>query len=355
MRRARTIAKKDALDETSSDGQRFLERLWEPLRTGFIEIRVLPNDKSRGLAPRQRWFADIAGALKFADQFDDKRNGYSVYFGVGKRARECGRKQDVLGVTSLWADIDTVNLGWDTERCAKMLHDSPDNVRPSALVHSGGGLHAYWFLKFPLIGPSQTKLIELANSKLAKLVSGDDVGNIDRILRLPGSWNAKRGIARAKRCEVLYCHHWDYFDAQALMRAAEKHGPLFVGPEFVERDERSANRRANYAAVGRTSGFESGIGLEELWAKHVRYHATGAKRIGVNQAIVVTTAKLHCLGWSDHRIVEEILRRVRRIQAAQAPYEDWDWEVERETIRKSLERWKPKWKELRDTSDGERK
>jgi hypothetical protein len=348
MRGARAKAKQDALEkpQPSSDEQRFLERLWEPLRTGLIEIRVLPNDRSSGLPPKRRWFADIVGALEFADQFDDKRNGYSVYFGVGKRAREGGRKQDVLGVTSLWADIDTVNLGWDTERCEKMLHDLPNHLRPSALVHSGGGLHAYWFLKFPLIGPSQTKLIELANSKVAKLVSGDDVGNVDRILRLPGSWNAKRGITQARRCEVLYCHHWDYFDPQALMRAADEHGPMFVGAEFAA-NRQTSQPTNGYPASGRKFALEARVGLEEFWSKHVRYHATGARRIGVNEAIVLTTAKLHCLGWSDERIVDEVLRRVKRIQATQAPHEEWDWLAERDTIRKALERWKPKWRDLR--------
>jgi hypothetical protein len=343
-RRARTKEHGFERAEPLTEEQNFLERLWEPLRTGLIEIRVLPNERSSGLLPRRQWFADIAGALEFAGQFDDKRNGYSVYFGVGKRAREGGRKQDVLGVTSLWADIDTVNLGWDTERCEKMLRDLPDTLRPSALVHSGGGLHAYWFLKLPLIGPSQTRLIELANAKLAKFVSGDDVGNIDRILRLPGSWNAKRGITQAKRCKVLYCHHWDYFDPHALMRAAEEHSPLFVGAEFMARGQ--APKTADNARSGRRFASEARIGLEELWSRHVHYHATGTRRIGVNEAILVTTAKLHCLGWSDERIVDEVLRRVKRIKTAQAPHEEWDWEAERETIRKSLERWKPKWKDL---------
>ena len=111
----------------------------------------------------------MESGLQFAAQFDDKRNGYSVYFGVAKRRREGGGKQDVLGVTALWADIDTVNLGWDTDKCAKILHDAPREVSPSALIHSGGGLHAYWFLKSPLMAPAQTKLIETANAKLARL------------------------------------------------------------------------------------------------------------------------------------------------------------------------------------------
>src|SRR5262245_51958388 len=153
MRAARPRTTREAFEasQPSSDVHRFLESLWAQLPAGLIEIRVLPNDKSNGLQPKRRWFADIVEAIEFADQFDDKRNGYSVYFGVGRRAREGGGKQDVLGVTSFWADIDTVNLGWETERCAKMLHDLGGNLSPSALVHSGGGLHAYWFLKSPLL------------------------------------------------------------------------------------------------------------------------------------------------------------------------------------------------------------
>jgi hypothetical protein len=334
-----------------SEEQRFLEHLWQRLPKGLIEIRVLPNDKTAGLPPKQQWFDDVEEAMQFAAQFDDKRNGYSVYFGVGKRAREGGGKKDVLGVTALWADIDTVNLGWDTERCLKMLHSAPTVLRPTALIHSGGGLHAYWFLKSPLLVPEQTKLIEEANATLARFVSGDNVGNVDRILRLPGSWNAKRGIAKARRCEVGWCYYFAAVDVDDLVRAVEKTGPLFAGPDF----SRPASGGGSHRLADRSFGLEPNLSLEELWAKRVRYHATGGKYVGVNAAIVTTTARLHCLGWSDHKVVEEVLRRVKRIQSTQAPYEAWDWEAERETIRRSLERWKPKWKNLRNSSDGERR
>ena len=337
-----------------SDERRFLTHVWRPLRSGLIEIRVLPNNKgkgkNKGVSPLQRWFDDIEGALAFASQFDDKRNGYSVYFGVSKRARRGGRKQDVLGATVLWADIDTVNLGWNTRVCIRKIRGLPDTLRPSALLHSGGGLHAYWFLQAPLLAPAQTPLTEQANAVLATLVGGDAVGNIDRIMRLPGSWNAKRGIARARRCCILYCEQRMPFDARVLMAAAQEHGPLFEGPQFTRREQLSSRRRAGAASRRPTLPSEPRVGLDELWAKQVRYHATGAKRLGVNEAIAVTTARLHCLGWKDAAIIADVLQRVRRIQAAQAPCERWDWEAERKAIHRSLARWKPKWRALRNSA-----
>jgi hypothetical protein len=41
------------------------------------------------------------------------------------------------------------------------------------------------------------------------------------------------------------------------------------------------------------------------------------------------------------------LRRVRLVHSKQAPDERWDWDTERESIRKMLDRWKPKWVALK--------
>lgn len=98
----------------------------------------------------------------------------------GKKAVEGGRVA--------WVDLDTTGTepGW------------PCWMRPGLVVASGAGLHAYWRLDRELSAGD----IESLNRRLAHHLGGDlactDRG---RIMRLPGSFNGKRGawcrIARA--------------------------------------------------------------------------------------------------------------------------------------------------------------
>jgi hypothetical protein len=323
----------------------FLRGVWQPIAGGLIELRALPSDRRRRRGALQRWFADLDDALTFADLFGDKRSGYAVYFGVAKRARRGGRKSDVLGVGALWADIDVLERGWELDTCTRRLTGLPERLRPSALVHSGGGLHAYWFLDRPLLAPAQARFIERANAALAVLVGGDAVGNIDRIMRLPGSWNAKRGLKGAARCRVLSCQD-RRFEPRALVRAAKAQAPVFADLERRAGDVRPATRPGPMAAGPSRRRAD----LDALWSTRVRYHATGPPALGINAAIAITTARLHCQGLSDVAIEEDVLQRVRRIHAEQAARERWDWKAERIAIRQSLERWKPKWQALRGTA-----
>jgi len=61
---------------------------------------------------------------------------------------------------------------------------------PSAIVHTGGGAHAYWILDEAASG-DDLQLIPLINRALAERVGGDHVGDLARVLRLPGTHNKK--------------------------------------------------------------------------------------------------------------------------------------------------------------------
>lgn len=307
----------------------FLKEMWCTIPEGFIEIRKLPNKKSSKNVPRQNWFNTVDEALEYGLADTTKTATFGTYFGVAKRVRRGRKKSDVLGVSSLWADIDTVNMGLDTDLCLRTLHDLPGALQPSAVIHSGGGLHAYWFLQEPLVGAEHFPSIEAANAELAAIVAGDNVGNVDRILRLPGSWNTKRGGSLARECEVAFHYYWRRCELGALLKAATQQPRLFASlvSKTIPNTQRISQRPASY----------SPLDLETLWLRKVRYHAPSGY-IGVNEAIMRTVAKLHHAGWTTDRIVSEVLKRVKRVQASQAPDEPWDWEAERRQIEKSLSR-----------------
>lgn len=335
MEHAKRNAPKMPIDHPA---QSLLGAIWGPFDDkGFGEVRAFPKAKSSTSSVRQGWFDDMAGAFEFAAPVMNGERGTDTYFGVARRKREGGTKKDLLGVSCLWADIDTVNAGWDTDVCMRRIADLPGSLQPGAMIKSGGGLHAYWFLKVPILFDDNDgrKLaeVEAANAAMAKLLSGDNVGNADRVLRLPGSWNCKRG----NRCETVYCWPDARCTLAALVAAAEKHGPVFAGPAFpkpVSSDASKPKRK-----VGRVSfGYRSN--LDELWAKYVKYHASQEPYVGVNLAIAKTTATLHMRGLDDDVVISATLGCVRKVQAEQAPHEQWNWEEERQRVAKSLDRFK---------------
>jgi hypothetical protein len=98
----------------------------------------------------------------------------------GKRAARSG--------SVVWVDIDGEPKGSELGRMAAL--------RPHLTVHSGGGLHCYWRLD----REQEPDEIESLNRRLCHLIGGDpSCTDRGRIMRLPGSFNGKRG----RWCRVL--------------------------------------------------------------------------------------------------------------------------------------------------------
>jgi hypothetical protein len=106
----------------------------------------------------------------------------------GKRAARAG--------SVVWVDIDGEPQGSELGRMAAL--------RPHLTVHSGGGLHCYWRLE----REQEPEEIESLNRRLCHIIGGDpSCTDRGRIMRLPGSFNAKRGrwcrVLRADRSRAL--------------------------------------------------------------------------------------------------------------------------------------------------------
>jgi hypothetical protein len=77
-------------------------------------------------------------------------------------------------------------------------------LRPHLTVHSGGGLHCYWRLE----REQEPDEVESLNRRLCHMIGGDmSCTDRGRIMRLPGSFNGKRGrwcrVLRADRSRAL--------------------------------------------------------------------------------------------------------------------------------------------------------
>jgi len=188
-----TIIKNKAEFETTV--QTFLDKIYNRVlenNLGDIEIRTFPN----GQWPEQHFSHTIKEATEIA--YNLCNSGIDVYFGVNPRTGKAGRKENVHYVTAFHAEVD---YGTDGHK-KKSDYETYDeaiksitkfNPQPTLINHSGGGLHCYWVLSSPVktdeIGVEE---LESINKYFLRKLGGDKgTHNLDRVLRIPGTYNFK--------------------------------------------------------------------------------------------------------------------------------------------------------------------
>lgn len=96
----------------------------------------------------------------------------------------------VASIGSLFTEYDLVD--WKSrEAILDFIATLPR--KPSVLIDSGGGYHAYWILDSPFIIQSDADRLHAKDisKRWVRLCEGDDVKDLTRVLRLPGSKNIK--------------------------------------------------------------------------------------------------------------------------------------------------------------------
>ncbi|MCL5998308.1 MAG: RepB family DNA primase [Chloroflexi bacterium] len=157
-----------------------LQHLW---RGGGAAYYWRANDQ------RSQWFP--AGAIA-----ENQLGDTDVYFGVHP-TREPGGEFERAKILTV-ACINCLFSEWD----AKDFDNDPSKVRehikalstqPQVIIASGGGYHGYWLIQEPVMcdGPTTADLIAVQRGWVN--MTGGDKGAKDlaRILRLPGTLNAK--------------------------------------------------------------------------------------------------------------------------------------------------------------------
>lgn len=131
-----------------------------------------------------------ASHLGQVEEFIETWNGCNLYFGVAPRIDAKGRgTAHLLALHALFVDFDFKDLP-EVEVRARLAKFP---LVPSAIVLSGGGIHAYWFLFAPLdlrdgSAPRARAILRALATQL-----GGDPGSAEpaHILRLPGGLNHK--------------------------------------------------------------------------------------------------------------------------------------------------------------------
>ncbi len=165
----------------------FLERSF-----GEIEIRIFPKE---GPA-RNFFFNSESEAAEKA--FELCNAGRNVYFGVNPRIGKAGKKENIKYLSAFHAEIDYGKEGHKKDskhqtydQCLKAIQEF--QIEPTIIIHSGGGFHCYWVLSNPIkVEDYGVQVLESVNKALILNLGGDSgTQNIDRVLRVPGTFNLK--------------------------------------------------------------------------------------------------------------------------------------------------------------------
>ena len=163
-----------------------------------LELRTFHRGGKQDGKPGPRLFtSDIDKATRWVCELPA---GLDVYYGVNPRRKGGGgKKADVKRIRGVCADVDDKHFA--DGRAGALATLAAFALLPSAVIDSGGGLQALWYLDEPLaITEPDDPLIpafEDLQKRLYEALGGlDAVQDISRVFRLPGTLNAKYDPAR---------------------------------------------------------------------------------------------------------------------------------------------------------------
>lgn len=125
------------------------------------------------------------------------------------------KKNDVSLQTSIWVDIDIIGGVHVGESYPTTIETAMSFLpfKPSIIVNSGYGLHAYYlFSKALLISDYNRDAAEARNKKLISIIrhnagiyekAVDSVQDLSRIMRMPGTFNYKSNSTTPPLCRVI--------------------------------------------------------------------------------------------------------------------------------------------------------
>lgn len=184
------------------DPQEFLTALWGERPPGVALLWTLPQRESA-------WYTSFETVNRYTAHHTDR----DIYTGVGLASRDRGQfdrrtrftEAEVAGIAGLWADIDWQHPAHKKsrlppDRAATQATLEQALLEPTLLVNSGHGLQAWWLFETPWLfqDPAEHELGRRAaqwwHRHLQELYAErgwtvDPVFNLDRVMRLPGTWN----------------------------------------------------------------------------------------------------------------------------------------------------------------------
>ena len=165
----------------------FFDILYSSVNKGYLQIQIIKQDNS--------YFKYFPFPLNMEEleSFINKEKGKGhIFFGINPRSNNTstGTNTDVQELVTFWVDLDSKDFGHDMELTRSQLNYFP--LKPSIIVNSGHGYHAYWVLHEPIeITQNNFEDITKVSAAIHHKVSADATHDLRRILRVPSTPNVK--------------------------------------------------------------------------------------------------------------------------------------------------------------------
>jgi len=183
-----------ALQRIEKSSTAFLTTLWGPQPRGYAQVWTLADRRST-------YLKDPAAAANF-DGHED------VFCAVGMTTKRLGPRQranaqQVAAIAGFWLDLDIGDAAGALPNRTAALSFANRHLRPTITVDSGHGVHAWYLLDdgpwYFTTRDQQTEAASLARrfvtlhqqSAATRGWRLDSVGDLARLMRLPGTLNAK--------------------------------------------------------------------------------------------------------------------------------------------------------------------
>jgi len=186
--------------------EQFFKTLFEFIDGQYILIWLYDGDRKK----ESYWFTDYKAACDFVEK--KKNEPVNIYCGVGLSPKDYGRenrclKKNIVGIPALWIDIDVYGPNHKKNNLPPTIDDAMKlfaavEQEPTMIIKSGGGLQAWWVFNEPWIFETENERQDA--EELAKRLcyhfkqearqygwDVDSVFNLDRVLRVPGTYNRK--------------------------------------------------------------------------------------------------------------------------------------------------------------------
>lgn len=147
----------------------------------------------------------------FIEQYNGHRN---IYYSVNTPTDDAPdnklKKHHIKEINAVWLDADPAkdkDFAAERKRLLQFAKDLAmgDNP-PTVITDSGGGIQAFWFLDKPVPATEDSRAeYEALSRGLADQYDTDRVQNIDRIMRVPYTWNIPGPKKKGREKSLAKC------------------------------------------------------------------------------------------------------------------------------------------------------
>jgi RecA-family ATPase len=322
---------------------RFLSFVFDEVSTDPIYLCRLKNSDNPGGGGPQHLFTRDPGKIDaFLLKYDEP--GYGLYFCVSTVAPDASTrsKETISELTGLHCDIDFKGIIEGEDEVWNKLEQL--TLKPSKIVRSGHGLHAYWL--FPEVIPATIENIAKVDQllrMLARHLAGDMApAHAAALMRLPGSHNSKHGEwVRVE--EAVHNQEAQYRLAELFEWLKDSVPILTRKPVEKETAGTGSNGRTGENPFFDFARATTGISIDvEARLAAMTYQGAG------DSAIHTTQLEVSASLLSRRVPIDHVVRTIfdATLAAAGAAGDSWDWARERQDIERMCRDWLAKHPEI---------